>query len=189
MPFITEEIWGHLAQREPGKGSICVSPWPSPAAADANLQQGFEHFAEVVNNVRNIRKQNQIANKEAIDLMILSNGAMDSTYDGAIVHLCNLNSMQYVQEKVSGAFSFMVNGNEYFVPFTANVDVAAERAKMSEELEYTRGFLKSVEAKLKNEKFANNAPAQVLESERKKQADALSKIKMLEEKLASLPSA
>jgi valyl-tRNA synthetase len=186
MPFITEEIWGHLAEREPGKGSICMATWPAPKAFDENVQNGFDRFADVVNNVRNIRKQNQIANKEAIDLLILSNQKVDQTFDGAISHLCNLNSIQYVSEKVNGAFSFMVNANEYFVPFTANVDVEAERSKMQEELTYTQGFLKSVEAKLNNEKFANNAPAAVLEGERKKQADALGKIKMLEEKLASL---
>ncbi len=187
MPFISEEIWSHLAERTPGKGSICVASWPVPAKVDVRLQSAFERFAEVVNNVRNIRKQNQIANKEAIDLLILEHQAADKTFDDAIRHLCNLRSIQYVGEKVSGAFSFIVEGNEYFVPFTANVDVAAERTKMQDELEYIQGFLKSVEAKLNNEKFTNNAPAQVLEAERKKQADALSKIKMLEEKMASLP--
>jgi valyl-tRNA synthetase len=186
MPFITEEIWGHLAHREPGTGSICVAPWPHTKAVNENIQQNFEHFAEVVNNVRNIRKSNQIANKDAVELLVIANENHDKSFDGALQHLCNISALQYVYEKVSGAFGFIVGGNEYFVPFTANVDVEAERKKLQDDLEYTRGFLNSVEAKLNNEKFANNAPPQVLEGERKKQSDALSKIKMLEEKLATL---
>jgi valyl-tRNA synthetase len=186
MPFITEEIWGHLAHREPGTGSICVAPWPQTKAVNETMQQNFEHFAEVVNNVRNIRKSNQIANKDAVELLVIANENHDKSFDGALQHLCNVSALQYVHEKVSGAFGFIVGGNEYFVPFTANVDVEAERKKLQDDLDYTRGFLSSVEAKLNNEKFANNAPPQVLEGERKKQSDALSKIKMLEEKLATL---
>jgi valyl-tRNA synthetase len=121
-----------------------------------------------------------------VELLVIANENHDKSFDGALQHLCNISALQYVYEKVSGAFGFIVGGNEYFVPFTANVDVEAERKKLQDDLEYTRGFLNSVEAKLNNEKFANNAPPQVLEGERKKQSDALSKIKMLEEKLATL---
>jgi valyl-tRNA synthetase len=186
MPFISEEIWGHLAPREPGVGSICIAPWPQPKSVNETMQNDFEHFAEVVNNVRNIRKSNQIPNKDAVELMVIANENHDKSFDGALMHLCNISSIHYVVEKVSGAFGFISGGNEYFVPFTANVDVEAERKKLQDELDYTRGFLSSVESKLNNEKFANNAPPQVLEGERKKQSDALSKIKMLEEKLATL---
>jgi valyl-tRNA synthetase len=100
--------------------------------------------------------------------------------------LCNLSSIEYSAEKPANAFSFIVDSNEYFIPFTANVDVEAERKKIEDELVYTRGFLQSVESKLSNERFVNNAPAPVLEGERKKQSDALSKIQLLEEKLSSL---
>jgi valyl-tRNA synthetase len=118
--------------------------------------------------------------------MVVNGETKNRDFDGVICHLCNLSLIEYVNEKPNASFSFIVNHSEYFIPFTANVDIAAEKVKMKEELNYAIGFLKSVESKLNNEKFANNAPAQVLEAERKKQADALAKIKMLEEKLTTL---
>lgn len=133
-----------------------------------------------------MRKDNNIANKKALALQVKLNEAAPTLFDAALMHLCNLSSKADTQDKVPNSFSFVVNNNEYFIPFTANVDVEGERKKINEELQYTLGFLKSVEAKLNNEKFANNAPAAVLEGERKKQSDALSKIKVLEEKLAAL---
>ena len=186
MPFLTEEVWHYLREREPGKGSICIAPWPAIEKANASLQKDFDAFAEVVIGVRNIRKSNNIPNKESLVLQVNKNVEVSTSFDAAIMHLCNLSSIDYTTEKSANSFSFTVNTNEYFIPFTANVDVEAEKKKLSEELTYTQGFLKSVESKLNNEKFANNAPAAVLESERKKQSDAQGKIKMLEEKIASL---
>jgi valyl-tRNA synthetase len=186
MPFISEEIWSHLGQREEGTGSICLAQWPALNTPNKELQISFDVMAEIVNGVRNIRKSNQIPNKEAIQLLVVNGKSNKRDFDGVIGHLCNLSAIDYVDVKPNAAFSFIVNNSEYFIPFTANVDIAVEKAKMEEELNYARGFLKSVEAKLNNEKFANNAPAQVLDAERKKQADALAKIKMLEEKLTTL---
>ncbi len=186
MPFLTEEIWQLISNREAGKGSICIAPWPVADAIDKNLLAQFDTFAEIVIGIRNVRKDNNIANKEALALQVKLNEAAPTLFDAALVHLCNLSSKADTQDKVPNSFSFVVNNNEYFIPFTANVDVEGERKKINEELQYTLGFLKSVEAKLNNEKFANNAPAAVLEGERKKQSDALSKIKVLEEKLAAL---
>jgi valyl-tRNA synthetase len=186
MPFLSEEIWRHLGQREDGTGSICLAPWPSGNPPNRELQTSFDEMAEIVNGVRNVRKANQIPNKEPIQLMVVNGETKNRDFDGVICHLCNLSLIEYVNEKPNASFSFIVNHSEYFIPFTANVDIAAEKVKMKEELNYAIGFLKSVESKLNNEKFANNAPAQVLEAERKKQADALAKIKMLEEKLTTL---
>ncbi len=186
MPFLTEEIWQYISEREPGKGSICVAPWPSINKADETLLKEFELFTNAVIGVRNVRKDNNIANKESLTLQVKNNGNYANKFDAALKHLCNLSSIEFVNEKISNSFSFVVNSNEYFIPFTANVDVEGEKKKINEELTYTIGFLKSVEAKLNNEKFASNAPAAVLEGERKKQNDALGKIKVLEEKLAAL---
>jgi len=186
MPFLTEEIWQYLAVRENGKGSICVAEWPTKSSFDNTLLSEFNYFTDVVIGIRNIRKDNNIPNKEQVNLKILKNGESPMRFDSLIKHLCNLVSIEYVEVKPANSFSFNVKDNEYFIPFTANVDVEAEKKKINNELEYTHGFLKSVESKLNNDKFANNAPPQVLESERKKQSDALSKIKMLEEKLISL---
>lgn len=186
MPFLTEEIWQYLREREAGKGSICVAPWPSVEKTNETLLSDFNAFTDTVIGIRTIRKDNNIANKESIVLRVKKSGTTSMAFDAAIKHLCNLSAIEYVEEKQNGAFTFIANGNEYFIPFTANVDIEAERKKIEEDLDYTRGFLKSVEAKLNNEKFTSKAPAAVLEGERKKQSDALSKIAMLEEKLASL---
>lgn len=186
MPFLTEEIWQYLAPREKGSGSICVAEWPAAARFDKSLLSEFSYFTDVVTGVRNIRKDNNIANKEQVKLQIVRKEESPERFDSLIIHLCNLSSIEYISDKPANSFSFNVKNNEYFVPFTANVDVEVEKKKINEELEYTRGFLQSVESKLNNEKFANNAPPKVLEGERKKQSDALSKIKMLEEKLLSL---
>jgi valyl-tRNA synthetase len=111
---------------------------------------------------------------------------VDTTFDSVIVKMGNLTVLDYITEKVANANSFLVNSNEYFIPFGDSIDLTAEKAKIEEELNYTKGFLKSVQGKLSNEKFVSGAPAQVLENERKKEADALQKIAVLEEKLASL---
>lgn len=186
MPFLSEEIWHYLAPREAGKGSICVAQWPTPESFEPTLLDEFNQFTEVVAGVRTVRKENNIANKEQIDLQIRVGGKRSKVFDALVRHLCNLSDLAEVSEKPQNSFSFIVDGNEYFIPFTENVDVEAERNKLVEELSYTKGFLKSVEAKLSNERFVNNAPEKVLEMERKKQSDALSKIQLLEEKLATL---
>ncbi|HEY8404440.1 MAG TPA: valine--tRNA ligase [Flavobacteriales bacterium] len=186
MPFLTEEIWHYIREREPGKGSICVASWPQVTKSNEALENEFNNFTEVVIGIRNIRKNNNIPNKEKLELKVKKNAEYSAAFDAALMHLCNITGIEFVNDKVNNAFSFAVKGNEYFVPFTGEVDIEAEKKKINDELEYTRGFLKSVEAKLNNEKFTSKAPAAVLEGERKKQSDALSKIKLLEEKLASL---
>ena len=118
--------------------------------------------------------------------MIKENQQSDQSFESVIVKMGNLSSLVYVDEKVSNANSFIVDSNEYFIPFGETIDVEAEKIKMSEELEYTKGFLESVQRKLSNAKFVDSAPEQVVGIERKKEADALNKIAMLEEKLATM---
>ena len=147
----------------------------------------FEVAAEVISGIRNIRKQKNIANKEVLDFSVKINASLNTAFDAVIAKLGNLSSINYVDEKIQGAFSFLVKSNEYFIPLeAASIDVEAEIDKLQKELDYTKGFLKSVEGKLKNERFVNNAPEQVVVIERKKQADALSKITVLEEQIAAL---
>jgi len=186
MPFLTEEIWHFLAEREAGKGSICLASWPVSGVVNTPLQTGFGLFAEVVAGIRTIRKDNAIPNKEKLQLNVRNADARNTEFDAAIEHLCNLSLIQPISGKPSNSFSFIAGGFEFFIPFTGNVDIVGEISKLQQDLEYTRGFLQSVVSKLSNERFVNNAPAQVLEGERKKKADALSKIAMLEEKLTSL---
>ena len=121
-----------------------------------------------------------------LDFFVKTNVLSNTAFDTVIAKLGNLSSINYVDEKIEGAFSFLVKSNEYFIPLGTSIDVKAELDKLQKELDYTKGFLKSVEGKLKNERFVNNAPEQVVSVERKKQVDALSKITVLEEQIAAL---
>ena len=146
----------------------------------------FNVASEVITNVRNIRAKNNIANKVKMELFVKKNNELTADFDSVIVKMGNLSHLDYVTEKVENSNSFLVGGNEYFVPFGDAIDVDAEREKLTTELEYTQGFLKSVQKKLQNERFVNNAPEQVVAVERKKESDALSKIAILEEKIEAL---
>ena len=148
--------------------------------------QEFEFASEVVSGVRNIRKEKNIPNKEALQLSVLNEGNISPKWDVVIQKLTNVSEVTYVDNAVDGSLSFRVKNNEYFIPISGAIDVEAEVKKIQEELKYTRGFLKSVQKKLENERFVNNAPEQVIANERKKQADAEAKIETLEKSLASL---
>jgi valyl-tRNA synthetase len=121
-----------------------------------------------------------------MDLFVKKNQESDASFDAVIIKMGNLSQLEYVSDKINNAYSFLVNSNEYFIPFGDNIDLEAEREKLEEELIYTQGFLNSVMKKLQNEKFVAGAPEQVLDNERKKEADARQKIAILEEKLAGL---
>lgn len=185
MPFLTEEVWHYLKPRSEGS-SICVATWPSAENVDSSIITSFDRMQEVVIGIRNLRKEKNIPNKEGVELMVRVNQDNSTEFDAVIQHLCNISSINYVQEKPSGCFSFVTAVAEYFIPFTEQIDVEAEKKKIEAELSYVKGFLKSVEAKLSNERFVNNAPVAVLESERKKQSDSLAKIQMMEEQLKAL---
>ncbi|MFM1931096.1 MAG: hypothetical protein RL226_399, partial [Bacteroidota bacterium] len=186
MPFISEEIWQLLRERSTPQDALVVAEWPTATEVNSDMLAAFALMQEVVTGVRTIRKDNQIPQKEAIELIVRNNGDVTDQFDPVIKHLCNITSIAYAAEKQEKAFSFMVRTSDFFVPFGDNVDTAAEREKLEKELEYLQGFLTSVEKKLQNEKFVNSAPAAVVDSEKKKQSDALSKIAAIQEKLASL---
>ncbi len=184
MPFLTEEVWHAIKERT---DDIIVTDWPQTNTINNQVLTDFEVAAEVISGIRNIRKQKNIANKEVLDFSVKINASLNTAFDAVIAKLGNLSSINYVDEKIEEAFSFLVKSNEYFIPLgSASIDVEAEIDKLQKELDYTKGFLKSVEGKLKNERFVNNAPEQVVVIERKKQADALSKITVLEEQIAAL---
>ena len=185
MPFLTEEIWQHITERTPEQALI-ISTWPESKSFDAKLITDFDFAAEVISGIRTIRKEKNIPFKDAIELKAINNDNSSTYFDAVITKLGNISSLEYVSEAVTGALTFRAKSNEYFVPISGSVDVEEEIAKLTEELKYTQGFLKSVQAKLSNEKFVNNAPEKVLEIERKKEADALAKIATIEQSLASL---
>ncbi|WP_288981912.1 valine--tRNA ligase [uncultured Flavobacterium sp.] len=185
MPFLTEEIWHHIAERTPEQALI-VDEWPKAKAFDEKLITDFDFATEVISGIRTIRKDKNIPFKDAMELKVVNNEKASTYFDSVIQKLGNLTTLEYVSDKVDGALSYRVKSNEYFIPITGNIDVEAEIAKLTEELNYTKGFLRSVQGKLSNEKFVAGAPEQVIANERKKEADALAKIATLEQSLASL---
>ena len=185
MPFLTEEIWQHIAERTPEQALI-VGEWPKAKSFDAQLITDFDFATEVISGIRTIRKDKNIPFRDAIALSILNNEKASTYFDSVILKLGNVEAIDYVSDKVDGALSYRVKSNEYFIPITGAIDVEAEIIKLTEELKYTQGFLRSVQGKLSNEKFVAGAPEQVIANERKKEADALAKIATLEQSLASL---
>ncbi len=185
VPFISEEIWQHISDRSPEEALI-VASWPTMTTYDADMIKDFSFASEVISGIRTIRKQKNIAFKEEINLSVINNEQASTSFDPVITKLGNIGELSYVTEAIEGALTFRVKSNEYFVPIVGAIDVEAELAKLSEELKYTEGFLRSVQGKLKNEKFVNGAPEQVVANERKKEADALAKIETLKASMASL---
>ncbi|MFT4602820.1 MAG: valyl-tRNA synthetase [Arenicella sp.] len=184
-PFVTEEIWHWLRERKEGE-DIIVAAWPKVETIDKNILAGFETASDIISNIRNIRKQNNIANKVKIDLSVKINADKKEGFDSVIAKMGNLENLVYIGDKIPNSFSFIVENNEYFIPFGEEVDVEAEKEKIEGEIEYAKGSLVIVQKKLSNERFVNNAPDAVVASEKKKESDALNKIKILEEKLAEL---
>lgn len=185
MPFLTEEVWHRIADRCPEEALI-VASWPNYKPADIELIEGFEFADKVISGIRTIRKEKNIPMKEALEVSVLNEENVALDWDTVIQKLTNVTEISYVDATVEGALSFRVKSNEYFIPISGAIDVEAEIAKIQEELNYTKGFLKSVEKKLSNERFVNNAPEKVIQMERKKQADAEAKIETLEKSLANL---
>lgn len=186
MPFISEEIWQLLDDRNEGE-SVMVADMPKPDKVDEELLASFELTQEAIGGVRNIRKQKNIPHKDSIALSILDNtGSYDKTFDAVLAKLANAEDITFVNQKVNGALSFMVKANEYFIPMGDLIDVKAEIERLEADLKYNKGFLISVTKKLSNERFVNNAPEKVVAIEKQKQADAEAKIKALEESIANL---
>ena len=186
MPFITEELWQHLAERKEGE-SIMVSPQTIalPAEGDDAILAQIEMMKNVVAGVRAIRNTKNISPREVLDLQVIAANPI-AALDSLVVKMANVNGVVVVEAKGDGVSSFMVGTTEYAVPLGGLIDVEAEIAKAEAELKHLEGFLNGVKKKLSNERFVNNAPAAVVELERKKQSDAESKIATLKETIASL---
>jgi len=185
MPFVTEEIWQEITERTPEEALI-IAKWPEEQEFDETIIKEFSHAAEVIAGVRKIRKDKNISFKNEIDFSVLNNENTSKTFDGVISKMGNISSLEYVTGSVDGALSFRVRSNEYFIPIVGAIDVEAEKEKIQEELNYTEGFLKSVDKKLSNERFVNNAPEKVVAIEKAKKADAEAKIEALKASLKSL---
>ena len=184
MPFITEELWQHIYDRKPGE-SIMVQTLQISDKYDEKIIAQFEAVKEVIGGIRTIRLQKNIAQKEALSLEVIGESPV-ATFNPIIAKLCNLSSIDTVTNKSEGAAAFMVETTEYAVPLGNLINVEEELKKLEADLKYQEGFLQSVMKKLGNEKFVSKAPANVIEMERKKQADAETKIAALKESIAAL---
>lgn len=185
MPFLSEEVWQRMAARTP-REALVIASWPKAEEVDEILISEFRIAREVISGIRTIRKEKNIPIKQALTLAVLNKENVSDKWDEVIQKLTNLSSISYVDAKVDGALSFRVKSNEFFVPVDGHIDVTVERKKLEEELQYTKGFLQSVQKKLMNQRFVNNAPEKVVALEKRKAADAEAKILTLENSLAQL---
>ena len=184
MPFITEELWQHIYDRKEGE-SLMVQTLNINKECNEAIIKNFEAVKEVIGGIRTIRLQKNIAQKEALSLQVVGENPV-AAFNSVISKLCNLTAIESVEAKAEGSASFMVGTTEYAVPLGNLINVEEELKKLEADLKYNEGFLQSVLKKLSNEKFVSKAPANVIEMERKKQADAESKIASLKESISAL---
>ena len=185
MPFITEEIWQDLAPRK-AEESICVAAMPTPKEEEPSMLARFELAREVISAVRNIRNQKNLPQKEQLTLKVVEDENYPAEFAPVVAKLANLTAIEPTTEKDPTAAAFIVKTTQYFVPLAGMIDTEAEVKKLEEDLKYYEGFLKSVMAKLSNERFVQNAPEKVVANERAKQADAEAKITAIKEQLTAL---
>jgi valyl-tRNA synthetase len=188
MPFLTEEVWHQVRERDESD-CIAVASWVASEKVDKETLAAFNHARELVTNIRNIRKDKNIPFKEKLEVLVnTSELNLTDLFEEVVIKLANIQPIQKTDEKVENAFSFLVGTVQYHVPFGEQIDLEEEIKKLEKELQHAEGFLKSVQSKLANEKFVQNAPEKVLEMERKKESDALSKISSLRDKLNMMVS-
>lgn len=186
MPFISEELWHQIRERNPND-NIIISKWPVAGKKDPLILSEMESALEAVTNIRNIRNSKQIPKSKELELIIKAEKEENILpFFPVLQKLSGLSSVSFSNEKPEGSTSFVVKGTEFFIPLQGEIDPAVEKERIKKELEYTKGFLVSVQKKLSNERFVSGAPAQVIENEMKKKADAEAKIKALEESLSQL---
>ncbi|WAC40525.1 valine--tRNA ligase [Pedobacter sp. SL55] len=188
MPFITEELYHDELFGQRAEMDCCiVADYPVVGAVNDCLLKEAELVKGLVSEIRNVRNTRQISPKEALELSIKSNSEVNyNNWLNIVYKLANVSKADFVSDKIVGAASFMVGKDEFFIPLSQNVDADAEKERLTKELAYLQGFLKSVDAKLSNERFVQNAKPEIIENERNKKADAESKIEIIKESLAAL---
>jgi valyl-tRNA synthetase len=183
MPFITEELWHTLNERTEGD-DIIISSWPVVSPVNENILSSMNDVFEIISGIRNFRKSQNIAQKVKLTCVVASTSS--NPLDAVLLKMGNLLELKRQADEIAGAHCFMVKGVAYYIPFGELIDVEGERAKILEEIKYTKGFLAAVQGKLSNERFVAGAPEQVVAVERQKEADALQKLTLLESRLIAL---
>jgi valyl-tRNA synthetase len=185
MPFLSEDIWQYITERTPEEALI-IAKYPIVKEFDAKIIEDFEFATGVISGIRTIRKDKNIAFKDAVELFVIDTEKNSNGFDAVVQKLTNTAAIKVVSGKVEGA-SFRVKSNEYFVPISIeNIDIEAEIKKLESELKRAEGFLFGISKKLSNERFVANAPAQVIVVERKKEADTVAKIETIKSSLNAL---
>ena len=182
MPFLSEEIWHLIKER---KEDIIISSWPKSKKIDKKIIERFEYTTEIISGIRTIRKEQNIPNKDQLSLKIINNQKQKNNFNSIVIKLGNLSEINNVKNKPEASFSFMVKSNEFFIPIENSINIEIEIEKLKKDLEYNKGFLKSVENKLNNKKFINKAPRQVIDNEKKKMIDVKSKIQIITDKIST----
>ncbi len=185
MPFISEELWQSMKKRNNDE-ALVVSNWPENNKYDSTVIEEFKFISEVITSIRSVRKKQNISFKESIELSVLNKEKFITKYDSIIKKLCNINIFNYVDGEINDAISFRVKTNTYFIPTSTKFNAQEEIKKIKNELDYNVGFLNSVEKKLSNKSFVDNAPENVIEIEKKKKSDTMAKIQLLRESLDKL---
>ncbi len=187
MPFLTEELWhDEIFGNRDEKDCIIVAEFPEPQGFDEEQIKEFATVQQIISEVRNIRNSKGISPKVALPLAINASNIDYSKYQDSIKKLANIEELTFVKEKVAGAVSFLAGKDECYIALENNIDVDAEKERIGKEIEYLKGFLVSVEKKLSNERFVQNAKPEIVQNEQNKKDDAIAKIKILEESLESL---
>lgn len=184
-PFISEEIWQSITERKV-EDALCINTWPTTVKSDDKLLVDFEMVKDIISGIRTVRKEKQISFKNEISLSVINNEGLSADYNDLIMKMGNVDSIMQVTDQLSGAASYRVKSNEYFIPLSGNIDTAAELEKLEAELKRAQGFLLGVQKKLSNERFIAGAPEKVVELERKKEADALAKIDTINASIEAL---
>jgi len=185
MPFLTEEIWQNIEDRTPEQALI-IAQWPNFKSFEASAISDYEAMKEIVSGIRTIRSEKNIPFKEAVSLQVINNENLNKTYNPIVSKLTNVSEISYTAQQVSGALSFRIKSNEYFIPVSGLMNIQEEIDKLLAEKSYLEGFLKSVRTKLSNERFVSGAPDAVVAVERQKEADALAKLETLEKSLSAI---
>lgn len=186
MPFVSEEIWHELRERSEDD-CLIIAEWPSVGSINNRLLEQADLAFEMVSQIRNLRNAKQLSPKTSLSLLIRSKEpAKFETFTPVVMKMANLDKVEFVEDAPGNALSFIIKGDEFLLPVEGEIDVEKERDELKKELAYTEGFLISINKKLGNERFVNNAPDQVVANEKKKLADAEAKMKVLKEQLAAL---
>jgi valyl-tRNA synthetase len=190
MPFVTEEIWHRLRDRQTGDDCM-VQRYPQPAASDAAFVARMEMAKEVISKIRDLRNQNKLKPKEELTVLVQDSPIVrallaESGVQEMLLKLGFLERLDFATAEPENSKSFIVGTDQYYVILKQEIDVVAERERLQKELDYQRGFVRSIEGKLSNEKFVSGAPAAVVDAERKKLADGVERMRILEEGIAKL---